>query len=365
MSVATVLKLGIPYANVKACIPAAVLVAVNVTNFLGPTAQLLSVVALLVIFSGHLKVDVGRSWVWVAYFLVCIAAGLVVYGPHQAVIKAGKLILFVGASFLTIQGAHDGNRFPALLALRAFLVLCFLNVIYAVAVGESIFRAGFLIEFSIYSSYTIAILVFLARPELKIHDRVFAYAFLVLCGSTMGLLLLIAAELAGRKPRARTIAVLAAALPLGLWALNFLMNVRGKSLSLDYLATSDRANLLSTFRDTTLHSLTFVQWLFGVGVGAPLHHFLTPNSGFNEYLLDLGEDGIYSFCLHNEVLRILCDFGLVGLFIVVARLTTVCSKPVLILLGIGMITNSYLYSFSGALIASGLFNPKPLESGYD
>ncbi|MAS96274.1 MAG: hypothetical protein CMO55_23980 [Verrucomicrobiales bacterium] len=361
----TIVKLGIPYANVKACIPAAVLVAVNVTNLFGPTVQLFAVVALLFVFSGHLKLEMGRSWVWVLYFLVCIAVGILAYGPHQAVIKAGKLILFVGASFLTVRGAHDGNRFPALLALRAFLVLCFLNVGYAIAVGESVFRAGFLIEFSIYSSYTIAILVYLARPELKVYDRVLAYSFLALCGSTMGMLLLIAAEFVGRKFRPRTIVALVASLPIGLWALNLLMNIRGKALSLDYLATSDRANLLMTFWDTTLHSLTFVQWVFGVGVGSPLHHFLTPNSGFNEYLLDLGEDGIYSFCLHNEVLRILCDFGLVGLFIVVARLTTVCSKPVLLLLAIGMITNSYLYSFSGALIASGLFNPKPLEPGYD
>lgn len=342
-----------------------VLVAVNVTNLFGPTVQLFAVSLLLLLVSSHLKLEVGISWLWIAYFVVCIGAGVYVYGPHQAVIKAGKLILFLGASFLTVRGAHDGNRFPALLALRAFLVLCFANVGYAIAVGDSVFRADYLIEFSIYSSYTIAILVYLARPELRVLDRILAYAFLFLCGSTMGLLLLMAAEVVGRKLKAVTVASLVACTPVALWSLNWLMEVRGKALSWDYLATSDRGNLLTTFWDTTLHSLTFVQWIFGVGVGTPLHHFLTPNRGFNEYLLDLGEDGIYSFCLHNEVLRILCDFGLVGLLIVVARLTSVCSRPVLILLGIGMLTNSYLYSFSGALIASGLFNPKPLETSHD
>ena len=80
---------------------------------------------------------------------------------------------------------------------------------------------------------------------------------------------------------------------------------------------------------------------------------------FDAYLERLGEGEIYSFCLHNEPLRILSDFGLIGLLLVVLRLCANCPKPVLVMLGISMLTNSYLYSFSGALIASRLFNPQP------
>lgn len=336
-----------------------VLVAVNATNLFGPPVQLLAIAALLALVWRHLEIEVGFSWLWAGYFLVCIGAGVVAYGVDQAVIKAGKLGLFLVASFLTVKGARDDNRFPALLALRAMVGLGFLNLLYAVALGHHVFRADYLLEFSIYSSYTIAILIYLARPELKPLDRILAYFILVMCGSTMGLLLLIVAEILGRRLRPVTVMGLAALAPVGLVALNFLMKARGKSLTWDYLANSDRSVLLTTFFETTLPSLSGWQWLFGMGVGAPLHHFITANSGFNAYLVRLGEGGVYSFCLHNEALRIFCDFGLLGLFFVVARLTSVCSRPVILLLGIGMVTNSYLYSFSGALLASGLFNPKP------
>ena len=46
--------------------------------------------------------------------------------------------------------------------------------------------------------------------------------------------------------------------------------------------------------------------------------------------------------------------------LVVQRLWANCPLPVLILLGVSMLTNSYLYSFSGALIASSLFNTKAI-----
>lgn len=358
------MRIAIPYANLRACVPAMVLISVNVTNFLGPNVQLLAFFGMLLLLSSHIKFEKRVSWGFLLYFGICLALGVVAYGPHQAVIKAGKLALFVGASFLTLRGAIEGNRFPALLALRGFLILCAANSLYALAIGDSVFRADYLIEFSIYSAYTIAILVYLARPLLTVADRVAAYGFLALCGSTMGLLVLFLAEVVGRQLRPRTVFAFAAMSPIGLVALNFLMEARGKSLTLEYLIESDRGNLLTTFFETTIGSFSLVNWMFGLGVGTPLHHFITPDRGFNGYLVRLGEGDIYSFCLHNEVLRILCDFGLVGLVLVGIRLWKVCPLPVIALMAIGMLTNSYLYSFSGALLASGLFHPKPGRPGH-
>ena len=202
------MRIAIPYASLPTFLPALVLVAANVTNFLGPTIQLGAVVALLVALSGCLQFEKSLSWTFVLYFAVCLAIGFLAYGPDQAVVRAGKLMLFVFASLLTVKGASAGNRFPALLALRSFLVVAAANVAYAIGMGHSVFRADYLIEFSIYSSYTIAILVFLARPLLTVGDRVAAYFFLVLCGSTMGLLLLILAEVLGRKLRTRALIAL-------------------------------------------------------------------------------------------------------------------------------------------------------------
>lgn len=353
------MKIALPYANVQACIPAMLLVAVNVTNSLGPTVQLAALLVVLAVAFPYLKIERGLSWIGVFYLLACVVAGVMVYGVDQAVIKAGKLVFFVGASLLTVRGAHQGNRLPALIALRAMLVLCAMNSVAAIAMGQSVFRAGILIEFSIYSAYTLAILIYLARPLLRIPDRLFGYGFLALCGSTTGLLVLILAELVGRKLTTRRIIAALLALPIAYVALNYLMEVRGKELTLDYLLTSDRGNLFSTFYQTTVPSFSPSDWLFGLGVGEPLHRFITPDPGFNGYLLRIGEGAVYSFCLHNEALRILCDFGILGLVIVGLRLWKICPWPVLVLLGVGMMTNSYLYSFSGALLASGLFQSKP------
>ena len=111
-------------------------------------------------------------------------------------------------------------------------------------------------------------------------------------------------------------------------------------------------------RRLLIRTLTIIIKLQGLALPALT---FCPDKGFNGYLQRLGEGEIYAFCLHNEALRILCDFGLVGLALVALRLWANCSAPVLLLLGVCMVTNSYLYSFSGALIASSLFNPKPVK----
>lgn len=351
----------IPYPSWRAAIPALALVSVNITATLGPAVQLVAGMAVLflALATRDLRVNLSNSWLLLAYIAVGLAAGVLAFGVDQAVVKAGKLAFFCLASVLAVRGAHADNAFPALLALRAFLGLCAANLLFAIATGNEIFRGSHLIEFSIYSAYTIAILVYLARPNLTLADRGFAWVFSLLCGSTMGILVLILAEVVGRKVRLRTAIAAVVAAPFGLVALHYLMQIRGKEMSWAYLATSDRARLLTTFYDTTLPAFSMTNWFFGLGVGEPLHRFITPDSIFNGYLDRLGGGAVYSFCLHNEALRIFCDFGLVGLLLIALRLIANCSLPVLILLGVCMLTNSYLYSFSGALIASSLFNSKP------
>lgn len=336
------------------------LVAVNITSMAGPSIQLGAVLAVFGLCLPFLKIDLRPTWIlllaWVGF---CLFLGVAKYGGHHAVIKAGKLALFCLASGIAVRGVGGDKSFPALVALRAFFGLCALNFLYGATLGSKVFRADYFIEFSIYSSYTIALLIYLARPHLTVVDRAFAWLFSLLCGSTMGLFVLFLAEIVGRKLRPRFLIAGLAVSPLAFLALNFLMKAREKAFTLDYFMTSDRARLLTTFKETTLQTFSLPDWFFGVGVGRPFHEFITPDAGFDGYLMRLGEDGIYSFCLHNEAVRILCDFGLVGLLLVGLRLWINCPRPVLILLGICMLTNSYLYSFSGALIASSLFNPSP------
>ncbi|MDF1862223.1 MAG: hypothetical protein P1U87_18550 [Verrucomicrobiales bacterium] len=350
----------LPYPSLQNAVPAFALVAVNVTTMGGPSVQLAAVLGVFLLCLPMLKLDLRLTWIlMVAWIVLCLFLGFSKFGAHHAVIKAGKLALFCLASGLSLRGVQGDKGFPALIALRAFLGLCALNLFYGVVTGGKIFRAEHFIEFSIYSSYTIALLVYLARPYLTLTDRFFAWTFSLLCGSTMGLFVLILADLVGRNLRPRFVLAGLAATPFGFLALNFLMKARGKSFTVEYFETSDRVRLITTFKDTTLQTFTFPDWMAGVGVGRPFHEFITPDAGFDGYLHRLGEDGIYSFCLHNEALRILSDFGLIGLFLIGLRLWVTCPRSVLILLGICMMTNSYLYSFSGALIASSLFNPSP------
>lgn len=350
----------LPYTSPAAALPAITLVAANGAAYFGPAAQLGAV--LLVLLAGFriLKVDANPAgWILMVYIAICLALAFAAHGGHHAVIKAGKLGLFCLASLLSVRGANFESGFPAIVGLRAFFGLCLLNFSYAAAIGGPVFRAAHFIEYSIYSAYTIAILVHLARPRITWFDRGAAWGFCLLCGSTMGLLLLMLAELVGRRLRPRTLVGLILLAPFGLAVLNFMFETRGKEMSLAYLLQSDRGVLVSTFYASILPYFTVSDWVFGLGAGEPLHRFITADAGFNGYLQRLGEDGIYSFCLHNEALRILTDFGLVGLLLVILRLRANCSMPVLVLLAICMVTNSYLYAFSGALVASSLFNPNP------
>jgi hypothetical protein len=336
------------------------LVAANVTSMLGPSAQLGAVLLVLIFGSRHLKLDPRPlGWMLLAFVAFGLAWAFATHGTHHAVIKAGKLALFCLASLISVRGANLESGFPAWIALRAFFGLCIINFTYAAAIGGPVFRAAHFIEFSIYSSYTIGILVHLARPRLTWFDRGAALAFCLLCGSTTGLMLLMLADLVGRRLRTRTVVAVILLAPIGLAILHFLFEAREKELTLSYLLQSDRGVLISTFVATTLPYFTASNWFFGLGAGQALHRFITPDAGFNGYLQRLGEDGIYAFCLHNEALRILCDFGLIGLLLIILRLRANCSGSVLFLLAVCMMTNSYLYAFSGALVASSIFNPKP------
>lgn len=351
----------VPYTNLPNAIPAVALASVNVTVMFGPKIQLAAVLAVLAVFIRYLKIDFRAAAIPLLYLTVCVGIGVWYYGTHQAVIKAAKLSLFFLASAMTVRGISEDKSFSALVALRVFLGLCALNFAYAAATGQEVFRAEHFIEFSIYSAYTIAILYYLARARLTLFDRGCAWIAALLCGSTTALAVLILAEIVGRRFKPRLILGSIAFAPVGLFVLDFLMKVRGKELTLEYLATSDRARIYTAFFETTLPSFSPLNWLFGFGVGRPLHDLITADEVFNSYLARVGEGEIYSFCLHNEALHVLCDYGLVGIVLVLVRMFANCKGPVLILLGVCMMTNAYIYSFSGALIASSLFNQRPLR----
>lgn len=350
----------IPCTTFRTALPALALVSVNCTNFLGPPAQLAAVTGVLVLGFRELKFDV-KGLPLLAYIGIALVFAFATYGPHQAVIKGAKLLLFCLASCLSVRGATAENSFPALLALRAFLLLCAANLAFAVATGGLIFRGDYLIEFSIYSSYTLAFLLRFARDRLTLADRLATYGFCVLCGSTMGLFVLLIGEVLGRKLSVLRMLGILALLPPAWLALEWLMEVREKEMSLEYLATSDRGMILKTFSEVVLPTFSAQELIFGKGVGTPLHQFVSMDPVFDQYLKEVGEGAIYAFCLHNEPLRLLCDYGLVGLALVCLRLWRNCSRPVpvLLMLAACMMTNSYLYSFSGALIASSLFNTRP------
>lgn len=349
---------AIPYTELRAMLPALALAAVNAPNFLSPVAQLGAVMLVLAVGFRHLDFD-RTGLPLLIYAGIGLGLGFLHYGAHQAVIKGAKLMLFCLASCLSVRGAVAGNSFPALLALRLFLVLCAANLAFAAASGGPIFRSAFLIEFCIYSSYTIAFLIHLARTKLTILDRLAAYGFCVLCGSTMGLFVLLLGEVLGRKLNLLGLLGILFVLPAGWFGLQWLMEVRGKEMSMDYLAGSDRGKILKTFYDVIWPTFSVKDILFGKGVGMPLHQFVSVDPVFDHYLKQVGEGEIYAFCLHNEPLRLLCDYGLAGLLLVSWMLWKNCTKPVLIMLAVCMTTNSYVYSFSGALIASSFFITKP------
>ncbi|MDF1812605.1 MAG: hypothetical protein P1V20_10330 [Verrucomicrobiales bacterium] len=273
----------------------------------------------------------------------------------MGVMRGGKLVLIGVLSLLVIRKGGF-SHFSALVALRAFFVLCTVNLLYAIAIGGEVFRGNYFIEYSINSSYTIAILVYMARPRLKLYDRILAWGFVVQCGSTTGMFVLILADLVGRKFSPKMLIGSAVMIPFAMFALIQLMLARGKEVSLDYLINSDRGVLLSTFYRTVIPDFQLWNWFTGLGVGYPMHQYITHDSSFTAYLMRLGDGTIYSFCLHIEAIRLLSDFGIIGIFLVGMQLWRNCSIPLLILLVVCMMTNTHIYNFSGALLASTIFN---------
>ena len=351
----------LPYPSFYIAIPALALVAVNSTISLGPTVQALALASVFVVSHKHFNIEWRPALVLCPYIFLALLAGVITYGFDQSIFKAGKLALFAIAAVLTLNYSAEQRVFAAHCALRAFLILCFFNFTISAAIGIEVFRSQLLIEHSIYSGYNIAFLVFLARSRLTIFDRGFAFVFSFLCGSTVGMVLLILAEIIGRRITPFTVMAGILGAPAAWIIIDKIFEARNKELTIEYLIGSDRGVLIQTFFEKTIHDFSWFNWIVGLGVGAPLHSYVTGDHAYDGYLEKLGGGAVYAFCLHNEALRILCDFGLVGLVLITWRLFSYSSISMLILLGLSMITNSYLYCFSGAIIASNILRSKPTK----
>jgi len=352
----------LPYTSVPNMFPAACLVTVNATVFFGPKVQLVALMALMVGCARHIALNQSiNARLLFVYLFTFIVLGFLEQGNTSGFTRSAKLLLFALLSMITLRSPVSSD-FTALVALRAFFGLCMVNLLYAVGTGGEIFRASHFIEYSINSSYTIALLCYLARPRLKVYDRVFAWLFVIQMGSTTGMFVLILSELVGRKFSPKVLIASAVMAPFAFIALAGLMEIRGKEVSLEYLMNSDRAVLLSTFFTTLTPNFSLIDWMTGFGVGTPLHAYTPDDIHFANYLKRLGDGEIFAFCLHIEGIRVLTDFGLIGIFLIGIQLSRNCPPGLLFLVCVCMLTNTFVYNSSGALIASTIFNQVAMRS---
>jgi hypothetical protein len=99
--------------------------------------------------------------------------------------------------------------------------------------------------------------------------------------------------------------------------------------------------------------MNIFNWLFGYGTGRPLTGYgaTFTDIGFSRWFLESFLDGeVYAYSLHNEFFRLIIDYGIIGLVLIILLLFKTCPKRLILVLGIGLLTNSYLFTLSGAVV---------------
>jgi hypothetical protein len=194
--------------------------------------------------------------------------------------------------------------------------------------------------FSIYVSYCFTVLAVATSLGIGIFPKLAVMVIDLLLGSRTGLVAFVISISLSAKTLFGNLVRLAIGAPivLGL-AFVYSSQVRGQDLS--DTENLDRVNLVNGTREFIDKEFKTLDWLIGYGPGKEMKGFTT-HSGLDYFVDVFAPDGVYSYVVHNEYLRLFLDFGLVGIILILIYLGK--KEPYfLIPILIAMLTNSILY----------------------
>lgn len=220
-------------------------------------------------------------------------------------------------------------------------------------------RETVLFGFSINAAYSVVFAYAYLHNRLGIVNSLVAIVAVGLCGSTMATLLMLAAAIYKfRKHWKVALLMSAAAVPAFLY---YSLVFRGKDFVGGDIYDYDRVQLFLYFSKIAGETFGLQHYLFGWGIGREIPPADPGDFGVISgwFLLQFVVDGIFSYSTHNEYIRLIFDFGIIGMAAVLFFLRVHLPLRVFVFVCIAFLTNTTIFSTSNILILSailGLFS---------
>lgn len=247
------------------------------------------------------------------------------WGSHantSSFLAEGKLFILTLLAFALCYHSRSIGRIVSPHGMTNVLIL--INFIYFVGSGGEFRYIDKLPSGSVISIYMSVILAFAFILDHRRLPRILLFGFILLLGSSTGLVALLAGLAAqwtlsrSRIPTGRLILACLAVFILAVLLYFYTLHYRGRDL-LD-LASLDRFQLSYAGVTYIWDTLTFERFLFGYGVGADISdviQYFPPNSSVLYWIKNSrAADGFTGLAFHNEYLRVFVNFGIIGTILI-------------------------------------------------
>ncbi|WP_145135901.1 hypothetical protein [Paenibacillus sp. Y412MC10] len=235
-----------------------------------------------------------------------------------------------------------------------FLVL--MVALYGLITTGKLRYTGFL-QYSIYISVCLSLLLSYLYDNIKLFWKILIFIDILFLGSSSGVLVFFLTILFKMKTSVwKKIFPLIIGGGISYW---YAVVFRGRSIFNGGFLEIDRVQIFNAIIYYTKNNFTFMNYLFGFGIGHELDKFsfVGDNSsikiaGFIGWFDKFTQNGVYSYAFHNEFLRLFYNFGFVGTFIILLYLYNRLPISTFVILLVAFLTNTVIYSSVGMLVTS-------------
>lgn len=260
-----------------------------------------------------------------------------------------------------------GNHNNIFLNFYKIVTIIILTIGLYGLVVKGLFRYTGFLAHSIYLSIVLNLMYSYFYKEVKIAWRIITFVTVFLLGSSNGVIIFLILTLKHLKWKIYTkICLVFPAMYFSYW---FIAIFRDRPFLGEEFFQIDRVRIFSSVVYNAFHEFSFVNYMFGWGIGRELnnfkmlfHSFSADSIGFQKYFSEFTSNGVFSYSFHNEILRIFFDFGILGLITISILLYKKLGIELSFILLFAAMTNTILFSTIGLFVISILMAVRDLNN---
>ncbi|MBU8854013.1 hypothetical protein BGM24_18710 [Bacillus sp. FJAT-26377] len=331
-------------------------------NITGQLMQALILIALsvVVVFGALIKGEIRKKQSKYMYILTLLVVLCLVHIKSESIfyfVSELKIFTIFTLPFVMTFILKKENHNDILrIFFKLLLILVFLINLYGlIKIGD--FRYTGFLQYSIYLSIATVIIYGYLYYSLNLFWKILTFGVMFLLGSSSGIFIFLLITINKLKlSKLIKIAIIIPGLYFIYW---YVVEFRGREIFGPSFLEIDRVRIAASVIKNAVEEFNIFNYFIGWGIGRELINFnmlfstsSISSLGFEAWFRAFTANGVYSFAFHNEFLRIIFDFGLIGLVVISKYLYEKLNKESFLILFIACLTNTVIYSTVGLFILS-------------